>query len=188
MAHTGNYPDPKHVSKYTLNGTFIRSWGATGPGDGEFDRPSGIAVDNEGNVFAADEYAERIQKFTSDGVFITKWGDYGTGDGLFYYPRGVAVDIAGTVYVADSVNNRVQKFALERTVQAIPGSVSAPADRDSDGKCEDVNGNGRADFADVVLYFNQMGWIAVNEPTARFDFNGNGRIDFADVVWLFNNL
>ena len=50
-----------------------------------------------------------------------------------------------------------------------------------------MNGNGRKDFADVVLYFNQMTWIAANEPVAAFDCNGNGRIDFADVVWLFNN-
>ena len=53
---------------------------------------------------------------------------------------------------------------------------------------EDVNGNGRKDFADVVLYFNQMTWIAANEPVSAFDYNGNGRIDFADVVWLFNAL
>ena len=51
-----------------------------------------------------------------------------------------------------------------------------------------MNGNKRKDFADVVLFFNQMTWIAANEPVTAFDYNGNGRIDFADVVWLFNNL
>ena len=39
---------------------------------------------------------------------------------------------------------------------------------------DDVNGNGRKDFADVVLFFNQMTWIAANEPVTAFDFNGNG--------------
>ena len=63
-----------------------------------------------------------------------------------------------------------------------------PTDTDGDGRYEDVNGNGRKDFADVVLYFDQMGWIAANEPVAAFDYNGNGRIDFADVVWLFTTL
>ena len=63
-----------------------------------------------------------------------------------------------------------------------------PGDMAADGRYNDVNGNGRADFADVVLYFNQMTLIAVNEPITAFDYNGNGRIDFADVVWLFNNL
>ncbi len=70
----------------------------------------------------------------------------------------------------------------------MPGGIGVPTDTDGDGRYEDVNGNGREDFADVVLYFNQMGWIAANEPVAAFDLNGNGRIDFADVVALFNRL
>ena len=70
----------------------------------------------------------------------------------------------------------------------LPGQEDAPRDLDGDGVREDVNANGRADFADVVLYFNQMTWIAANEPVAAFDCNGNDRIDFADVVWLFNAL
>ena len=40
----------------------------------------------------------------------------------------------------------------------------------------------------MVLFFNQMTWIAANQPVHRFDFNGNGRIDFADVVSLFNDM
>ena len=51
-----------------------------------------------------------------------------------------------------------------------------------------MNGNGRGDFADVVLFFNQMTWVAANEPVECFDCNGNGRIDFTDVIWLFNRL
>ena len=70
----------------------------------------------------------------------------------------------------------------------VPGGVSNPQNLDGDDWYEDVNGNGRKDFADVVLYFNQMTWIAANEPLAAFDYNGNDRIDFADVVWLFNHL
>ncbi len=73
-------------------------------------------------------------------------------------------------------------------VVAVPGGTGSPRDLNGDGVCEDVNGNGRKDFADVVLYFNQMSWIAANEPISAFDYNGNDRIDFADVVWLFNHL
>ncbi len=74
------------------------------------------------------------------------------------------------------------------TVIQVPTGAGLPTDTNADGKYDDINGNGRKDFADVVLYFNQMIWIAANEPVAAFDYNGNGRIDFADVVWLFNNL
>jgi PKD repeat protein len=72
--------------------------------------------------------------------------------------------------------------------QKVPGSSAAPTDPDHDGIYEDLNGNGRLDFADVVLYFNQMTWIAANEPVCAFDLNGNGRIDFADIVALFNEI
>ena len=75
-----------------------------------------------------------------------------------------------------------------RPLMVLPGSTALPRDLDGDGLYEDVNGNGRADFADVVLYFNQLSWIAANEPVEGFDCNLNGRIDFADVVWLFNHL
>ena len=74
------------------------------------------------------------------------------------------------------------------TVTPVSGGTALPTDTDADDLYDDVNGNGRKDFADVVLYFNQMTWIAANEPTALFDYNANGRIDFADVVWLFNHL
>ena len=73
-------------------------------------------------------------------------------------------------------------------VAKVPGGADLPTDTDADGVYDDVNGNGRKDFADVVLFFNQMVWIAGNAPVSLFDFNTNGRIDFADVVFLFSHL
>jgi len=70
----------------------------------------------------------------------------------------------------------------------LPGFSNPPTDPDHDGIYEDLNANGRLDFADVVLYFNQMTWIAANEPVSAFDLNKNGRIDFADIVALFNEI
>ena len=74
------------------------------------------------------------------------------------------------------------------TVISVPAGQGPPRDLNNDGYYEDVNGNSRADFADIVLFFNEMAWIAANEPVSAFDYNGNKRIDFADVVWLFNHL
>jgi lysophospholipase L1-like esterase len=70
------------------------------------------------------------------------------------------------------------------TVPGANGPARAPL---GDGLYWDVNGNGRMDFADVVLFFNQLDWCAANAPSA-FDFNANGRVDFADVVRLFGSL
>ena len=74
------------------------------------------------------------------------------------------------------------------SVLALPGYTNSPTDPDRDGIYEDINGNGRLDFADVVLYFNEMEWIADNEPVTPFDLNTNGRIDFADIVQLFGEI
>ena len=75
-----------------------------------------------------------------------------------------------------------------RSLKLIPGFMAKPTDPDGDFVYEDLNGNGRLDFADVVLYFNQMEWIVANEPVSAFDLNGNSRIDFADIVRLFGEI
>ncbi|ACL15779.1 GDSL-type esterase/lipase family protein [Methanosphaerula palustris] len=74
------------------------------------------------------------------------------------------------------------------TLQPIPPSTLVPTDPNNDGQYEDLNGDGLVDFSDVVIFFNQMDWIAENEPVAAFDFNQNGQIDFNDVVILFERL
>jgi len=70
-------------------------------------------------------------------------------------------------------------------VVILPGQAALPTDPASDDLYEDLNGNGRIDFNDVVLYFNHIEWIEVSEPVPYFDYNGNTRIDFDDVVDLF---
>jgi PKD repeat protein len=70
----------------------------------------------------------------------------------------------------------------------LPGMTALPTDPDGDGLYEDLNGNGRVDYADIVLFFRQIDWIGANEPAGIVDFNGNGRIDFADIVRLFHEV
>ncbi|MBI3743628.1 MAG: hypothetical protein HY261_05000, partial [Chloroflexi bacterium] len=88
-------------------------WGSEGSGDGQFNMPSGIAVDAQGNVYVADRGNYRIQEFTSTGKFLTKWGSEGSGDGQFNSPFGVAVDGVGNVYVADFDTPGIQKFGVK---------------------------------------------------------------------------
>jgi PKD repeat protein len=73
-------------------------------------------------------------------------------------------------------------------VVPLPGYANSPADTDGDGLFEDLNANGRLDFNDVQLFFRQMDWIALHEPTSSFDFNHNTRIDFNDIQLLFREI
>jgi DNA-binding beta-propeller fold protein YncE len=89
---------------------FVRAWGSQGSADGQFDGPSSVAVDSQGNVYVVDSGNARVQKFDSTGNFLLKWGSYGKTSGQFRTPAGIAVDASGDVYVADSGNRRIQKF------------------------------------------------------------------------------
>lgn len=82
----------------------------------------------------------------------------------------------------------IQILPEQTPIRPLGGSGLPPTDLNGDGLYEDCNGNGRSDFADVVLFFNNMEWVSLNAPVAAFDFNHNERIDFADVVALFNSL
>jgi hypothetical protein len=119
-----------------------------------------------------------------------EFGDGGTSteqNPVHVYEAAGSFTVNLTATNADS-SDTATKPAFITVVQPFLGAPAPPTDTDGDGLYDDVNGNGRPDFADVVLYFNLMDWIAGNEPVGCFDYNENGRIDFADVVWLFNNL
>ena len=107
------------IQKFDSSGNFLLKWGSPriingihlgSAGDGQFNNPYGVAVDDSGNVYVSDSSNQRVQKFDSSGNFITKWGSFGTEDGQLKLPNGVAVDNSGNVYVTDMKNNRVQKF------------------------------------------------------------------------------
>jgi DNA-binding beta-propeller fold protein YncE len=83
----------------------------TTPGD--FAKPTGVAVDKEGNLYVADTLNDRIEVFDADGVFLRTWGKNGDGPGYFARPKGVAVDSDGHVWVADGMQDRVQVFTNE---------------------------------------------------------------------------
>jgi len=90
--------------------------GGRGAGKGEFDSPTGIAVDANGNILVADTNNGRIEKFSPTGTFLSTIGIKGTGYGLLGAPNGIAIDRAGNIYVADAGNHRVQKLAADGTV------------------------------------------------------------------------
>ncbi len=101
------------VTKLDSDGTVLARWGESGTGDGEFDAPSGIAVDSEGDVYVVDFYNHRVQKFTADGEFLLQWGGEGRWNAEFRYPTEIAVNDRGDIFVADAYNHRIQKFTSE---------------------------------------------------------------------------
>jgi len=70
------------VAKFDKDGKFIKSWGKRGTGNGEFANVRSIAVDAQGNVYAADGGNKRIEVFDNDGNFKTAYTDVGNAQAL----------------------------------------------------------------------------------------------------------
>jgi DNA-binding beta-propeller fold protein YncE len=88
--------------------------GMVGDAPGYFNRPSGVAIAKNGDIFVADGHGgdsnARVVKFSRTGTFLTAWGKKGTADGEFDTPHAIAVDSKEQVYVADRSNSRIQVF------------------------------------------------------------------------------
>ena len=80
-----------------------------GPG---FNRPTGVAVNDAGDIFVSDGYRNcRVHRYSADGSLVTSWGSPGTvNPGDFNLPHGIALDNEGRVLVCDRENHRIQIF------------------------------------------------------------------------------
>jgi DNA-binding beta-propeller fold protein YncE len=105
------------VIKFSPSGKILMTLGKAGmPGDapGYFNRPTGVAIARNGDIFVSDGHGgdsnARIVKFSKTGKFLTAWGKKGTAAGEFDVPHAIAVDSKERVYVADRSNSRIQVF------------------------------------------------------------------------------
>ncbi len=88
------------VVKFSSDGRFLKAWGRTGVGPGEFSVPHALAMDSRGQVFVADRDNNRIQIFDQDD----------------------------TIYVSDNQSNTERNPGWQRGIRigsARDGSVTA---------------------------------------------------------------
>jgi uncharacterized protein (TIGR03437 family) len=106
-----------------------------------FVSPSGVAIDNSGNMYVADSAGDRVRRI-SGGMSETIAGNgvaAFSGDGgpstsaQVNSPWGIAVDHSGTVYFADSGNDRIRVLSPSGapcTYTINPSSITAVASAD----------------------------------------------------------
>jgi hypothetical protein len=145
IADAGNH----RIRKVDTNGIITtiagtNSFGFSGDGgpavNAQLFGPSGVAVDNFGNVFIADTWNNRIREVSLNGIITTVAGTNASGflsngdnpgfsgdGGLavnanLALPNGVAVDSSGNLFIADTWNNRIRKIDVTGIITTLAGS------------------------------------------------------------------
>jgi sugar lactone lactonase YvrE len=136
-------PSANVIRKLTPQGvvtTFAGAVDQRGSADGvavtaRFNYPTGLAIDNAGNLFIADNQNFTIRKVSPTGAVSTVagvTGRSGNQDGpanraLFNGPWDVAVDSAGNLYVSDVGNRTIRKISSAGMVSTLAGGAVIPS-------------------------------------------------------------
>ena len=130
------------IRKVATNGiiTTVAGNGSAGyAGDGgqateaQFNKPMGVAVDNNGNLYIADYGNNCIRKVATNGIIATVAGNGSAGyagdggqatEAQLNKPYGVAVDSNGNIYIADYGNNRIRKVTADGIITTVAGNGS----------------------------------------------------------------
>ncbi|HSS98419.1 MAG TPA: hypothetical protein VLK33_15390 [Terriglobales bacterium] len=93
--------------------------------------PSGLAFDQNGNLYIAEWLGNRVRKVDTNGIIstIAGTGMFGfSGDGgpstaaALSLPFDVAVDQNGNIYIADFLNARLRRIDESGTIQTVAGT------------------------------------------------------------------
>ncbi|MEZ5194965.1 MAG: hypothetical protein R2764_00780 [Bacteroidales bacterium] len=95
----------------------------------QFNRPFGICLDAQGNLYLADAYNHRIRKISTEGVVSTYAGTGTAGyldgpadEARFNQPINICMDGDGNMFVSDFLNQRIRKISSDMIVTTIAGT------------------------------------------------------------------
>jgi DNA-binding beta-propeller fold protein YncE len=110
------------VQRFTRDGEPLEIWGVAGAGDGQFNHPHGLAVDDDRDlVYVGDQENHRLQVFTLTGEFVRQWGD-----AQFAHIHDIGIDhTTGDVLVGDYELDTLRKFSSSGELLAEYGGSGA---------------------------------------------------------------
>ena len=123
-----------------------------GSSPGHLNLPRGIAVDDSGNIYVADNRNNRVEKFDSSGRYASSFDVGGI-------PEGIAVDRSGNINVVDRNNMTIEKFSPTGTLLSSFGSAGSTAGQlgNAERIAVDSSGNIYVTDVNVVDKFNSKG-------------------------------
>lgn len=98
------------ILAFNNSGKFLKR---LGPDEGQFDRPTGIAIDKQrGRLYVVETRKGEVDVISLSGAELFKFGKRGDGQGEFNRPTQIFIR-EDRVYVTDTLNARIQVFDLD---------------------------------------------------------------------------
>lgn len=97
----------RKIAVLGIDGSYIKSVGSGGDGDGQFNLPIALAINSRGQLLVADAFNANVQIFDGEGRFVRKFGRRGDAIGDFQLIKSVAVDSNDNIYVVDGRSHAV---------------------------------------------------------------------------------
>jgi hypothetical protein len=150
------------IAKFTKDGVFVKSWGQKGTTPGQFADVDGIAVDAQGNVYAADAGNQRVQVFDNNGTFKSEIKNVGNAMAICITPGAnqvmyvsnsnppTDIDTAGEIYKMRLDGTMMGRFGRAGKLLKEFGTVNAIDCR-----------------SDTTLYVGEVGNFRVQKLTIR---------------------
>jgi len=96
------------------SGQSLGKFGERGRGNGQFNFPTHVVVDQQGRIYVADTMNFRIQVFDPEYKLVDTIGSQGNRFGQFLKPKGLALDSYQNLYVVDSDFDNFQVFDQQK--------------------------------------------------------------------------
>jgi DNA-binding beta-propeller fold protein YncE len=109
---------------YDQDGNLLGKFGKPGRGPGEFEMPTDVAIDHDGNIYVSETGGnDRISKFDAEFNYTKSFGGSDAGEAATSRPTGMTIDADDTLWVADAVNHRLLRFSLDGQLLRQIGSM-----------------------------------------------------------------
>ena len=159
--HIGGSPFTVIVKPFQVKP--VLSFGKGGLGNGMFQYPLGVAVNDRDEIVVADQCNHRVQVFDSEGTFLRSFGHQGKNAGELSHPFGIAIDKDRNIFISEWGNHRVQILSWEGRHLGSFGDQGSLDSQLSDPWGLSLDSNGHVIVADTG---NKL--IKIFTPDGRF--------------------
>jgi DNA-binding beta-propeller fold protein YncE len=173
-------------------GKYMTRFAGKGDGDEHMEKPEGIAVDPEGNIFVADYTTGYVKIYDKNYKWKKTFSEYGEGPGQNIKSEFMDV-YEGKLYMAEAGNHRVNVFDLQGNFLFMFGGSGTEPGKINVAEAAKVNSQGKVYVTDLkndrIQVFNHDGtfiklWGKTGSAPGDFKTPAGLAIDKHDNIYV----